>query len=170
MHQKTTIKIRKNNIFVALFVLISLVACDSKRVYDSYISVSDKNWKVAEKIVFDFTIFDTISKRNLFINIRNNKNYEFSNLFLITELKFPSGEKVIDTLEYEMADASGKFLGKGFSDIKENKLYFKESKRFPTAGKYSISISQAMRKNGEAQGVETLAGVTDVGFRIEKIN
>jgi len=170
MHQKTTIKIRKSNIFVALFVLISLVACDSKRVYDSYVSMSDKSWQVDKKIVFDFTISDTISKRNLFINIRNNKNYEFSNLFLITKLTFPTGEKVIDTLEYEMTDNLGEFLGKGFSDIKENKLFYKENKQFPVSGKYIFSISQAMRKNGESDGVTVLDGVTDVGFRIEKIN
>ncbi|PIE99071.1 MAG: gliding motility lipoprotein GldH, partial [Polaribacter sp.] len=60
---------------------------------------------------FDFVVNDTLAKQNLFINLRNNNDYEFSNLFIITKLSFPSGEKIIDTLEYEMTDNSGRFLG-----------------------------------------------------------
>lgn len=160
----------RNKFFLAILFVLTFIACDSKRVYDSYISVSDEKWEINKKITFPFIVRDTINKRNLFINIRNNNKYPFSNLFLITELEFPNGKKVIDTLEYEMADASGKFLGNGFTDIKENKLLYKEHVFFPLSGNYSVSISQAMRKNGETDGVEALKGITDVGFRIEKDN
>jgi gliding motility-associated lipoprotein GldH len=76
---------------------------------------------------------------------------------------------VIDTLQYEMADASGKFLGNGFSEIKENKLFYKERKVFPISGNYSIEIRHAMRKNGAINAIENLNGIQDVGFSIEKI-
>jgi hypothetical protein len=33
-----------------------------------------------------------------------------------------------------------------------------------------VSISQAMRKNGSIDGIKELHGVSDVGFRIEKVN
>ncbi len=75
-----------------------------------------------EKITFAFEVKDTILPKNLYINIRNNNDYEFSNLYIITELKFPNNTLVIDTLQYEMADISGMFLGNGFSEIKENKF------------------------------------------------
>ncbi len=62
-----------------------------------------------ENISFEFDVIDTISPKNLFINIRNNNEYAFSNLYLITELNFPNGTKIVDTLQYEMADKSGNF-------------------------------------------------------------
>ena len=101
----------------------------------------------------------------MFINIRNNKDYPFSNLYLITELNFPNGDKIIDTLQYEMSDKTGHFLGKGFTDIKENKLFYKEKKCFLESGKYLFNIRQAMRKNGEVNSIPFLQGVQDVGFK-----
>ena len=34
---------------------------------------------------------------------------------------------IIDTLEYEMANPDGSLLGKGITDSKENKLFYKEN-------------------------------------------
>ena len=103
------------------------------------------------------------------INIRNNKKYPYSNLYVITELNFPNGNKIVDTLQYQMSDKFGHFLGKGFTDIKENKLFYKEAKVFPESGKYIFSIRHAMRKNGEVKVIPFLQGVQDVGLSIEKI-
>lgn len=103
----------------------------------------------------------------MFINIRNNSQFEYSNLYVITSLQFPNGKEIIDTLQYEMADATGQFLGQGFTEIKENKLFYKEQKVFPESGKYTFSIYQAMRKNGETKPIAELKGIQDVGISIE---
>ena len=92
-------------------------------VYDQYESIENHQWNSEKTIDFIVSNSDTISLKNVFINIRNNKNYEFSSLFLIAKMEFPSGYKVVDTLEYEMTDSYGNWLGTGFTDIKENKLY-----------------------------------------------
>lgn len=109
-------------------------------------------------------------KNNLFINIRNSNQYQFSNLYIISSINFPNGKKIVDTLQYEMADKNGRLLGEGISDIKHNKLSFKENIIFPFSGNYNVSISQAMRKNGSIDGIKELHGISDVGFRIEKVN
>ena len=162
--------IRKNNYLIIIMILIFLTSCDSKDIFNQYKSIPNGSWDANKKVSFQFTIKDTISKRNLFINLRNNKNYQFSNLYLITTLSFPNSTKIVDTLQYEMADAEGVFLGSGFSDIKENKLFYKEEKTFPVSGSYSFEVYQAMRKNGKVDGIEFLEGITDVGFSIEKTN
>jgi gliding motility-associated lipoprotein GldH len=163
--------IRRNNIFVPFLVSIFLfAACDSNGVFDQYTSLSGNVWNLDEPVEFEFQINDTITRNNLFINIRNNNDYGFSNLFLITHLKFPDGKKVVDTLEYEMTDQSGRFLGDGLSEKKDNKLFYKEGNIFPNSGNYKLSIQQAMRRNGSVEGLQELKGITDVGFRIEKIN
>ncbi len=149
---------------------MGFVSCDKNRVFDEYKSTENGSWEKNNSIQFLFQVTDTISVNNLFLNIRNNNNYKYSNLYLITKISFPNGNKIIDTLQYEMADKTGKFLGSGFSEIKENKLFYKENIRFPSSGNYTLSISQAMRKNGETVGIESLNGITDIGFRIEKSN
>lgn len=162
-----TIKNNKN--IIVFLLLITFISCDSKRVFDEYQTISNSSWVKNTKVKFNFTVNDTIAKRNLFFNLRNNNEYPFSNLFLIANIKFPDGKQIIDTLEYDMTDKTGKFLGVGFSEIKENKLFYKENIIFPSKGNYTVSVYQAMRKNGEVEGVKSLNGITDVGFRIEKI-
>ena len=78
------------------------------------------------------------------------------------------GKTIIsDTLEYEMAEKSGKFLGKGYGPIKESKLYWKEDFMFSSESKYSISIRNAMRKSQEQFGIKTLPGIIGVGISID---
>ncbi|MEQ6125048.1 gliding motility lipoprotein GldH [Pseudotenacibaculum sp. MALMAid0570] len=164
------IEIKRNRTLIYLFaLLITFVSCDSNRVYDQYVAVEGNSWSQENPIEFEFQIKDTLLRNNLYINIRNNQDYAYSNLFLITHLNFPDGKKIVDTLEYEMADKTGRFLGSGLSGIKESKLFYKERSIFPSSGDYKLAIYQAMRKNGDPEGLKSLEGVTDVGFRIEKI-
>ena len=159
---------QRNNILKLLCVLI-LVSCDASRVFDQYVSMDNNQWNIQDKVIFKFSVKDTLSQHNLFINLRNTSAYKFRNLFLITEMNFPDGQRIIDTLEYDMADKSGKFLGKGITEIKENKLFYKEGITFPNTGDYSIHIAHAMRKNNTINGIQNLQGISDVGFRIENI-
>lgn len=161
--------ILKSKFLILLLISILMISCNDTTEFNQYKAVENSSWKSGEKINFTFEVKDTISPKNLFINIRNNSDYKFSNLYLITALKLPNNSLVIDTLQYEMADASGMFLGNGFSELKENKLFYKERKVFPVSGNYSLTIRHAMRKNGEMKAVEKLYGVQDVGFSIEKI-
>ncbi len=153
-----------------LFVLILLISCNNNMVFDHYKSMPNAEWHKDSIVKFEFSAIDSISRNNVYINLRNNNYYSYSNLFLIVGIDFPNNYKVVDTLEYEMADAEGKFLGEGLTDLKENVLEFKSNVIFPTTGKYKISIQQAMRKSGEVDGITSLKGVTDVGIQIEKMN
>lgn len=153
--------------YLILILFIGLVSCDSNSVFDEYQSFNNGIWLRDHIVEFNVEVEDTISKNNLFLNLRNNKDYEFSNLFIIAQINFPDGFRVIDTLEYEMTDKEGRFLGTGFTDIKQNKLFYKENVQFNQKGQYSIKVEQAMRKIGNIHALDSLRGVTDLGFRIE---
>jgi gliding motility-associated lipoprotein GldH len=152
--------------FVAL--LSGFTSCDSSRVFDEYKSVPNQ-WHKDSIIEFNITPSDSITPYNLFVNIRNTSDYKYSNLFLIVEINFPNGKVVNDTLEYLMTKPNGAFLGTGFSDVKENKLWYKERVVFSETGEYKVKIQHAMRENGTINGVDNLDGITDIGFRIEQI-
>ena len=157
----------QNKVLLYVFGLsLMLVSCDSKRVYDQYKSVPNA-WNKDSIVSFKINPPDSIKPYNLFVELRNTSTYKYSNIFLIVEMVFPHGKTVKDTLEYRMADPSGKFLGTGLMDVKENKLWYKEDVVFNESGEYTVNIQHAMRENGKVNGVIDLEGITDIGFRIE---
>lgn len=156
----------KGTPFFIFCSLLFLVSCDKERVYDEYKSLPNE-WHRDSVVSFQLEAPDTLNNYNLFINLRNNSDYKYSNLYVITEINFPYGKVISDTLQYEMAKPSGEWLGTGFGEVKESKLWYKENFRFPEAGEYSVKIQQAMRKRDSTRGIEKLKGITEVGFRIE---
>ncbi|WP_304197324.1 gliding motility lipoprotein GldH [Flavobacterium alvei] len=158
---------RIRNSAILLLVVILFFSCDKKRVFDEYKSVGTA-WHKDSIVSFNLPELDSTKRYNLFVTLRDNNDYKFNNLFLIVGLEMPNGFTKVDTLEYEMANPDGSLMGEGFSDIKENKLFYKEKVRF--RGKYKINIKQAVRENGKVPGVTALEGITEVGFRIEKID
>ncbi len=156
-------------LLIIISISLSIISCNDTAVFSTYKPISKSQWHKDSIINFTFDPIDTISKNNVYINLRNNNDYQYSNLYLIVGINFPNNTKVVDTLEYEMANADGKFLGDGFTDLKENKLEYKTNLVFPTTGTYTISVQHAMRKNGEVNGIDLLDGITDVGLQIEKI-
>jgi len=155
------------NFVVFLTLTVLLLSCDGKQVFDRYKTLP-KQWGKDQVVTFNFKSPDSINKYNLFINLRSTNAYEFSNLYLIVSLTAPNNNETIDTLAYQMAEPNGEWLGEGFA-TKENKLFFKENYQFKATGDYTINITHAMRKNGNVLGEENLKGITEVGFRIEKI-
>ena len=149
--------------------VLLLVSCNSKSIYNQYETIENNQWSSTDAIKFIINNQDTISKKNVFINIRNTKDYAFSSLFLIAKIEFPSGFQIVDTLEYEMADAKGKWLGTGFTDIKENKLFYKENIVFFEKGEYTIEVQHATRSIHDIEGINPLAGIYNVGLSIEKV-
>jgi gliding motility-associated lipoprotein GldH len=142
------------------------MSCDNDRVYHSYTSLGVA-WKIDEPVVFEVNDLDSLQSHNLFITVRNNNRYPYSNLFLITEMQFPQGRTLTDTLEYEMAAPDGTWLGDGFGEIKESTLWYREEIRFRESGTYTFTIQHASRKNGNISGDPALQGITEVGLRIE---
>ncbi len=153
-------------LFFLIVFSILVFSCDSNRVFDTYKSVPNK-WHKDSIVSFKVTPPDSTNNYNLFVNLRNTNAYKYNNLHLIVEMIFPHGKTVKDTLEYRMAEPSGKLLGAGYSDVKENKLWYKEKVVFKESGEYTVNIQQAMRENGKVNGVLELEGITDIGFRIE---
>ena len=156
---------RIKNSGILLLAAILLFSCDKKRVFDEYKSVGSA-WHKDSIVTFDLPVLDSTKRYNLFVNLRDNNNYPFNNLFLIVAIEMPNGFTKVDTLEYQMANPDGTLLGNGFTDIKESKLYLRENVRF--RGKYKVHIKQAVRQSGKIPGVQELEGITDVGFRIEQ--
>lgn len=150
-----------------LLVSLSIISCDDGRVFDSYETVKG-GWDREEAVAIEIPDLDSLQPLNVFITLRSNHEYPYSNVFLVTQLGYPNGKRETDTIEYRMAKPSGELLGSGMGDVKESKLWYKEGFRFRESGTYTMTIRHAMRKNGNVTGDQKLVGITEVGLRIER--
>ena len=91
------------NSALLLLVTVLLFSCDKKRVFDEYKSVGSA-WHKDSIVTFDLPELDSTKRYNLFVNLRDNNNYKYNNLFLIVAIESPNGFTKVDTLEYQMAN------------------------------------------------------------------
>jgi gliding motility-associated lipoprotein GldH len=157
-----------NSILFILMVLF-VISCDNKLVFDEYKSIGN-SWHQDSILTFKLPKLESKKRFNLFLNVRDNNDYPFDNLFLIVSLDQPNKKVIVDTLEYKMANPDGTLMGEGFTDIKESKLFYKENVPFNQKGEYKIHIQQAVRQTGKIAGVENLKGISEIGFRVESTN
>lgn len=143
-------------------LLLVLVGCGNKAVYEEFVTIDKEGWKKFEPVVFEVEDPDTANAYDLFVHIRNNNNYPYSNLYLFNTVEFPDGYTITDTLNYLLAQPDGKWVGKGAGAIKSNKFSFRaNSLVFPEKGIYKFTFWQAMRQ-------DNLEGIEDIGMSIEK--
>ena len=148
------------------FGLLFLMRCSSPGGHLDYRSIPETGW---EKTPLEFNLPHSIAAtpQNIFIYLRNNNDYPFSNIFIIAKMYKDMVLVETDTLEYAMAAADGQWLGSGFTEIKESKLWWKEDYPFESGAKYQVAIEQVVRNNGAVEGVATLQGILNVGVGIE---
>lgn len=154
----------KREHFYLIFFFTSILiffACDHNRVFEKNLPVNEKGWNKDSVITFDVPITDTLQNHNLYINVRNDIKYKYSNLWLFVEINQPGNISVTDTFEITLADQAGKWLGEGFGGIKSQQVLFKRNFYFPVSGDYKINIAQGMRE-------DELLGINDIGIRLEK--
>ena len=152
-----------NKIVFAIFLIISC-SCSNEIQYSDSKDFSD-GWKLDDPVTFNLNGIPK-SKGSIYINIRNDNNYSFSNIYIIALLLKDDVEVFRDTLEYNMADKAGRFLGKGFGNVKESLLSWKENINFSTESNYSIVLKHAMRKNQNEYGMKVLPGIISVGISL----
>ena len=141
-------------------LIMVLLACNSNYFFRETRRIPDGTWNVKEKVVFSVNIPDTSKRYSLYIDIRNDVDYPFANIYMFLDTRFPDGRIARDTVECQLADYDGRWLGKGSGSIRQNRFLFQREVRFREKGYYTFTFEQAMR-TGE------LKGIRDVGLEIE---
>lgn len=146
---------------LCMLLLSVFTGCDRKKVFESYQSIGTKGWNKDSLVVFKVNLTDTMRNHNLYVNIRNMGTYSYSNLWLFFTVGSPDGKLNTDTVEFSLAEPTGRWKGSGLGDLHDNQILYKKSVYFPKKGDYTFTIKQGMRDN-------VLQGIRDIGIRIEK--
>jgi len=154
--------IKNSRIFLgALLALFLIHGCNSNVIHNETKDIPGSEWNKNQILSYDFKIEDTLQPYNVYLSVRNTSKYRFRNLYLFIETTSPRGNTVRDTFECMLADDRGRWYGKGWGDVYENKIPYKEYIRFPAKGTYGMKIEQAMRRSD-------LKHITDIGIVIEE--
>ena len=146
-----------------LVALIMVTSCGFNSIYEKSIDIPNEEWSKNQPVKFDIPVADTINGFRIVVNVRNNDEYPYSNLFLFLTTYSPKGASIRDTLEMTLADEKGKWLGKGFGGVWSSDIVLRNNRviRFPSSGTYRIEIIQAMRD-------DVLRGIKDIGIKVER--
>ena len=151
------------SVFLTIIIVMSFMSCQFNTIYDEVVFINEDGWEKDKAAHFEVTIIDTTALYDFFLILHNNTDYRYSNLFIFMSTTFPNKNLTRDTIEFVLANASGKWLGKGWGNVKETDILLKSNLRFPLSGDYKFFIQHAMRN-------DTLEGIRSVGLRIENLN
>jgi gliding motility-associated lipoprotein GldH len=145
-----------------LFFVALLFSCSGNEYEKSY-RLDNETWIAGELLQFNFEVEDIYARYNIYLHIRNTTEYGYSNIFLFVNVLYPDNTMATDTVEGNLTDGRGRWLGSGSGKYRNNKFVYKSNISFPLTGTYVFSVDQAMRN-------ESLRGISSVGLEIEKIN
>lgn len=146
-------------ILTALLLTI-LQSCSNKVAYDEFVSLADANWDKDTLAVFRADIQDSVSVYDIFIQVRNDNDYSFSNLWLFVDVISPDGRMRRDTVECTLANPDGSWLGGGWGSLYTLSCPYMSEIKFAKPGPYTFRMTQGMRK-------DQLKGIHDIGLLIE---
>jgi gliding motility-associated lipoprotein GldH len=149
------------NYFLFLIILFFVQACNTATVFHEHEKVSGK-WAVSDPVKFSFTVTDVSTPYDLYISVRNTRNYPYQNLFL--QYQFDGGEAentagLVDLLLFERK--TGKPIGSGLGDVYDSEHLIMANKTFPAAGTYELRVIQFMR-------TDSLSGIQRIGLKVAK--
>lgn len=150
----------RTNLILLTVAFFALCGCSNNTIYDKHLSVNKEGWPLDQDIRFNVNIDDTLKPYDFYIDIRNTKDYAYSNLFLFITTTFP--DKVVrrDTLECPLADPYGKWYGRQTHRHVDGRYLLHNHVIFPRKGTYTFQVSHAMRDT-------LLCGIKDIGLHVE---
>ena len=151
-------KAMRRNILILITSLL-LVGCQGDIVYTVFKSLPNVGWEADSSLCYQPVITDSIADYQMLITIRHTDVYPYQNLWLFVDEYV--GDMCVhhDTIEAQMADEYGRWLGSGLKTY-ELPLLYDEHYRFGHSGAHSFKLRQGMR-------TEWLKGITDVGVVVK---
>ena len=153
----------RSSIFYILIVSIFFTSCGEEDYFLEYKSLKDQTWNVNDTLEFDIEIDDENAGYNIYVNIRNTKDYVWSNMYMHVITEAPSGKEVNHRKEFRLFDEQGKWTGKNSGTLVDNSFLTYEKWQFPEKGTYKIYLVHGMYD-------EDLTEISDIGIKVEKIS
>jgi gliding motility-associated lipoprotein GldH len=146
---------------MALLMLVLFASCDKNVINEQNARMQDAEWNYKDQPAFTVKITDTTQLYNIYVNLRFEAEYAYSNIFFLFNISGPDSMQVHERIQCDLFDNDGLPLGKGIGDMFFVRYRIKSNYRFRKPGEYKFIFEQNMRE-------DHLKGVHDLGVRVEK--
>ena len=155
-----------------IFLLIFLFGLEISCSFDGQIFRYEfvDGWKNSEIVELSFLNTDESQNKDLFFVLRHDKSYEFSNIFLISNLKLNGQKNIIDTIEYTLSQPNGKWNGETKISTVEHILKYKKNVVLFKDSLNTLTVRNSMRRNNEISPIESLENILDIGLLVKPVN
>lgn len=156
---------RRILLLAALLSGLMWSGCMPSGSYQKQVALPNAGWTSSFKPEFEMQITDTQALYDVFILLRNDDSYNFSNLWVKLHI-LPPGDslyKIYDRVELPLSDAKGNWLGRNFGDTWEQKVEIaaNDSTIFNKPGVYKVKFEHIMR-------TDPLYGLLNIGLNIAR--
>jgi gliding motility-associated lipoprotein GldH len=146
------------NFFPIVLLLFFLSACSHNELFFEFHSIEKADWQRENPATFSVDVKDSLAVYEIWVEVRNNDDYPYRNIWLFIDYQTPEGRLRSDTISADLADVYGKWYGKGLS-LHTLSIPYEESLRFSSCGVHNWTIRQGMREN-------PLKGISDIGLKV----
>ncbi len=151
---------RTFHLFIAVLAGISVAACSSGTIVKESQTVRDGIWTYADSLQFQASIEDTSRLYDISLLVQHDKSYTYQNLYLKIHTRFPKGRVFAQPLSLELADKTGRWLGKCPGKTCRMEIPIQQNAFFDEKGAYTFTLEQFMR-------VDSLPGIHSLGLHIQ---
>lgn len=146
---------------VSAAAALTLAACQGDTLYAHFYNLPERAWEADSLAIFRVDMADSTTLCDVSLEIRNDNNYSYSNLWLFIDVVSPAGETRRDTVECLLANADGTWRGGGWGSLYSLRCPYLTRVRFAEAGTYTFRVTQGMRD-------ERLRGIRDIGLFVDR--
>ncbi|MFV0420155.1 MAG: gliding motility lipoprotein GldH [Dysgonomonas sp.] len=154
-----------------IFLCLVGISCSKQDTYYHVYEMKDANWVQKDTLRFtidttmfkvDSVLFETNIPYTLSIEVTNNVNYPYRNIWFFIQSNIDSDSVYAEqSKEYQLADIEGKWLGSGFGNLFQSSFVVFENISFSEKRNYYIKVEHGMRD-------ELLTGIEKVGIKLSK--
>ena len=147
------------------FVLLMAACRQPASEYTAIRELSGNKWPRDSILHFEYKPPKSGNK-DFFVFLANTGHYPYANIYLIVR-STKNGKLFADTLEYEMTDGRGRWLGVKVGNDYENLLVFKWNVPVDTGETIRFELEPATRNNERLEGDSVLPGISRVGIVVK---
>lgn len=161
-------EVKKSNwLFLSIISLFAIfVSCSQADPYSHYLTIPAGKWSKGSPLSFlmDSMVVDVTKRYDISLELINNNQYPYQNLWLDVSHNLNDTIFVSDTIEVKLADEYGRWLGSGAAGLFQYEVPFKTAISLDTTYTYIIKINHAMQ-DAMVKGIEKVGVIVrEVGY------
>ena len=149
-------------ITVLFFTFMLFTGCGSNFEYSETFSIPGNAWTYADTATFAVPITDTTARYNLYLDIDHTTEYSFENMYVKIHTNFPSGKRLSEQVNIDMANKAGVWHGDCRGENCQLRVNLQRNAYFNEVGTYQLTFEQFMR-------VDSLEGIERLAFKMEQV-